>query len=97
MCVCVVLAKGPPPPPPTHVASLCKFFTQVNTQFILEQSDLFESDVHLSEICDILAITVEGIYLYVHVLYMSGDTHNLCMYNVRCFLTRVFFQSYHHY
>ena len=28
----------------------------------MEQSDLFESEVHLAEICDIMAIAVEGIY-----------------------------------
>ena len=33
---------------------------QVDTQFSMEQSDLFESEVHLAEIGDIMAIAVEG-------------------------------------
>ena len=36
----------------------------------MEQSDLFESEVHLAEICDIMAIAVEGIYN----IYITGNS-----------------------
>ena len=46
-------------------------YLQVDTQFSLEQSDLFESEVHLAEIGDIMAIAVEGtcvrIYIYMYM------------------------------
>ena len=44
--------------------SVCHF-VQVDTQFSLEQSDLFESEVHSLEISDIMAIAVTGIYVHV--------------------------------
>ena len=41
----------------------------------MEQSDLFESEVHLAEICDIMAIAVEGIQYIIFAYKKNSFVH----------------------
>ena len=45
-----------------------RFPMQVDSPFRMEQSDLFECEVHLDELSDIMCIAAAGMQMYVHVL-----------------------------